>query len=52
MGRIVRVGSGSALVVAGLAMLVLPGPGLLTIAGGLTLLRRALRPASPDEPRP
>ena len=39
MARVVRVGSGATLLVAGLAMLVLPGPGLLTIGAALTVLR-------------
>src|SRR5688572_13302423 len=36
--RAVRIVVGLALLVAGVAMLALPGPGWLTIAGGLTLL--------------
>jgi uncharacterized protein (TIGR02611 family) len=36
--RIVRIVAGGALLVAGVVMLALPGPGWLTIAGGLTLL--------------
>lgn len=40
MGRVVRIAGGSTLLVAGTAMLVLPGPGLLTIAAGLSLLSK------------
>jgi hypothetical protein len=40
MGRIVRIAGGSTLLVAGTAMLVLPGPGILTIAAGLALLEK------------
>jgi hypothetical protein len=36
--RVLKVGFGLLLVVAGLAMLVLPGPGLLTIAIGAALM--------------
>ncbi|HEY3754372.1 MAG TPA: PGPGW domain-containing protein [Pseudonocardiaceae bacterium] len=36
--RIGRIAGGWALLAAGGAMLVLPGPGLLVIAGGLALL--------------
>ncbi|HET9259505.1 MAG TPA: PGPGW domain-containing protein [Acidimicrobiia bacterium] len=38
MNRLARIGTGYALVAAGTVMLVTPGPGLLTIAGGLALL--------------
>ena len=38
--RLARMGTGSVLVLAGLAMLVLPGPGFLVIALGLALLAR------------
>lgn len=38
MIRIARIGAGVALVVLGLFLLVLPGPGILTIAGGLAVL--------------
>lgn len=38
MTRIARIGAGIGLVLLGLILLVLPGPGILTIAGGLTLL--------------
>jgi len=38
MNRVVRIAGGSTLVVAGTAMLVLPGPGILTIAAGVALL--------------
>ncbi len=37
-GRLLKAGLGVLLVVAGVAMLVLPGPGLLFIAGGLALV--------------
>ncbi len=36
--RILVVIAGSAVLIAGVAMLVLPGPGLLTIAAGLAIL--------------
>jgi drug/metabolite transporter (DMT)-like permease len=38
MTRVARVLGGFILVIAGVAMLVLPGPGVLTILGGLALL--------------
>lgn len=38
MVRIARIGAGIGLVLLGLFLLVLPGPGILTIAGGLALL--------------
>ena len=38
--RIVTIVFGFALLIAGTAMLALPGPGLLTIAAGLALLAR------------
>ncbi len=38
MLRIARIGAGTALVLLGLFLLVLPGPGILTIAGGLAVL--------------
>lgn len=38
MVRIARIGAGLALVILGLFLLVLPGPGILTIAGGLAIL--------------
>ena len=38
--RMARIGTGIALLAAGTAMLVLPGPGLLTVAGGLAVLGR------------
>lgn len=40
MARAARIGSGVGLLVAGAAMLVLPGPGLLTMAAGAALLER------------
>lgn len=36
----VRIAGGSTLIAAGTAMLVLPGPGLLTIAAGVAVLSR------------
>jgi uncharacterized protein (TIGR02611 family) len=36
--RIAKIVGGVALLIAGVAMLVLPGPGWLTIFGGLALL--------------
>jgi uncharacterized protein (TIGR02611 family) len=38
MVRIARIGAGTGLILLGLALLVLPGPGILTIAAGLALL--------------
>lgn len=38
MVRIARILGGGALLIAGIVMLVLPGPGWLTIAGGLAIL--------------
>lgn len=38
MLRISRIGAGMALVLLGMFLLVLPGPGILTIAGGLAIL--------------
>lgn len=38
MVRISRIGAGLGLVLLGLFLLVLPGPGILTIAGGLAIL--------------
>ena len=38
MIRIARVGVGLTLVLMGIFLLVLPGPGVLTIAGGLAIL--------------
>ncbi len=40
MARIARIVGGFTLIVAGIFMLVLPGPGILTILGGLALLSR------------
>ncbi len=40
MARIARIFGGFSLIVAGTFMLVLPGPGILTILGGLALLSR------------
>ncbi len=38
--RLGRMAAGAALVLLGIAMTVLPGPGLLTVAAGLLLLSR------------
>lgn len=38
MAKIARIVGGFALIIAGIAMLVLPGPGIITIVGGLALL--------------
>lgn len=38
MARIARIGSGIGLILLGLMLLVLPGPGILTIAAGLAVL--------------
>lgn len=38
MVRIIRIGTGTFLVLIGVVLLVLPGPGILTIAAGLALL--------------
>ena len=40
LARIARITTGSTLVMAGTAMLVLPGPGLVTIAVGLNVLSK------------
>ena len=40
MARVARIAGGSTLIVAGTAMLVLPGPGLLTIAAGVAMLSK------------
>jgi hypothetical protein len=40
MERAARIAGGFALLGAGTAMLVLPGPGVLAILGGLTLLEK------------
>ena len=40
MARITRIVTGFALLIAGTFMLVLPGPGILTILGGLALLSK------------
>ncbi len=42
MGRVARLAGGFTLLGAGTAMLVLPGPGILAIIGGLTLLEQDL----------
>ena len=38
MARIARIGAGIGLILLGLVLLVLPGPGILTIAAGLAVL--------------
>jgi uncharacterized protein (TIGR02611 family) len=38
MVRIARIGAGIGLVILGLFLLVLPGPGIITIAAGLAVL--------------
>lgn len=38
--RVVRMSIGAAVVLAGLAMMLLPGPGVLAIAGGLFILAK------------
>lgn len=43
MTRIARIGGGFLLVVAGVFMLVLPGPGILTIIAGIAILSRDLK---------
>ena len=43
MSRAGRIAGGSTLIIAGTAMLVLPGPGLLTIAAGVALLARDVK---------
>jgi hypothetical protein len=40
MARITRIAGGLILLVAGLSMLVLPGPGILTIAAALAVLAK------------
>ena len=42
MGKAANLAGGFTLLGAGVAMLVLPGPGVLAIAGGLSLLGREL----------
>ena len=41
--RILTIGAGFALLIAGVFMLVLPGPGIVTIILGLALLAREFR---------
>jgi uncharacterized protein (TIGR02611 family) len=38
MVRIARIGAGLGMVLLGILLLALPGPGILTIAGGLAIL--------------
>jgi Putative transmembrane protein (PGPGW) len=38
MHRLARIGTGYALIAAGTVMIFTPGPGLVTIAGGLAML--------------
>lgn len=40
MRRIARISSGSALLLVGTVMLVTPGPGLVTMAAGLSVLAK------------
>ncbi len=40
MARMARIAGGSTLIAAGTAMLVLPGPGLLTIVAGVAVLAK------------
>lgn len=42
MARMARIAGGFALIAAGVLMLVLPGPGIVTIIAGLALLSRDL----------
>lgn len=42
MAHILKIIAGFALIIAGVFMLFFPGPGILTIAAGLALLRRDL----------
>jgi len=42
MARIGRIGAGFGLIIAGVFMLVLPGPGIVTIVGGLAVLSKDL----------
>ena len=42
MARIARITGGFALIIAGIAMLALPGPGIITIIAGLALLSKDL----------
>lgn len=42
MARLARISAGFGLLFAGVLMLALPGPGILTIAGGLALLATEL----------
>lgn len=42
MARMGRIGAGFGLIIAGVFMLVLPGPGIVTIVGGLALLSKDL----------
>ncbi len=42
MRRVARLASGFTLLGAGTAMLVLPGPGILAILGGLAILEKDL----------
>ena len=40
MARVARIVGGSFLILIGIALLVLPGPGIVTIAAGVLLLAR------------
>jgi hypothetical protein len=43
MTRVLRIVAGSSLIMAGTAMLVLPGPGVLTIGAGVALLAKDVK---------
>lgn len=40
MARVARIAGGTGLVIAGVLMLVLPGPGIITVLAGLALLAK------------
>ena len=40
MNRALRIASGTGLLIAGILMLALPGPGIITIAAGLAVLSK------------
>ena len=40
MARVTRIAGGFLLIIAGIFMLVLPGPGIVTIVAGLALMSR------------
>lgn len=43
MRKIARIGAGYGLIAAGTVMIFTPGPGLITIAGGLAMLKDDVR---------